>query len=120
MREPISCNEVHIKIENEKINELWMRLKKRMTFEEKKALEKELAEEVEKAYNLPSLEGSEKQIAWARTLRARAICFHLSDARIANQFDEFLPHVIEKTDSKFWIETSMWSLVHTRWWQERK
>jgi len=120
MREPITCSEFFIKIENEKINSLWMKLKKRMTFEEMKAIEKELVEEVEKVYNLPKLEGSEKQIAWARSIRARAICIQLSDKRLVGTIDEFLTHSKEKILAKFWIEMSYYSLTHFKWWQERK
>ena len=65
-------------------------------------MELELIEKIEETLNLPTLEGSEKQIAWARDLRAKFLkreaiyCYFSS--KIIVELKENTKKLIEKKD----------------------
>jgi len=85
--------------------------KKQLEYEKKKEAEKKLADEMDKKYNLPKLEGSEKQIAWADTIRGGLVGY--VDKKLI-EFSEnsdaikylslFIEKLKEYKEAKFWIE----------------
>jgi len=85
--------------------------RKQLEYEKKKEAEKKIADDMDKKYNLPSLEGSEKQIAWARTIRGGLVEYvdkKLIEFSENSDAVKYLTLFIEKLkgykEAKFWIE----------------
>lgn len=78
--------------------------------EDERAKQLMIAEECEAEHNLPQLTGSEKQVAWARTIRATA-AKEIHEIFAAKNVDpraepvaKVMAYLFGQTDASYWID----------------
>ena len=63
-------------------------------------------------YNLPALEGSTKQIAWAETIRGKAVVWFLGHhpEELMDKYRPALDKTIFNSSAKWWIDNREWTI----------